>query len=336
MDCNPPGTTIVKEEAMEQKNPFKVLGFQPDLLRGLSDSEILTLVKSQYRALMQIFHPDVSSRKNSTTRSVAINGAYKELCPETSSPEIFNLWKDAFLRPRKDALSQIEPKLQAAKDQNATLAETLENSVLQFAQTVAKPRLELPKTEDLPIPRFLVTRLRPGKLLVADTMLDLLTILQGGNKEASGRSYLEITVANDGSLSKRKCLFRLVKKSEPLPSDSSTWVTRRNDVGLADSWIPTGNVVSLPPDMRLVGALMLGDSERAVLPVKRDLGRKLLAGVDLGRRFAPEEAFSLEIFRPFLRVLKPVIVRGEIVVAISGHVDNPMFKVIGQVILWKY
>ena len=64
-------------------NPFSTLGLNPEIIGRLSDDDLAELVKSQWRALQRIYHPDKSSA--SPKKSQEINEAYELL----QDPEIF-------------------------------------------------------------------------------------------------------------------------------------------------------------------------------------------------------------------------------------------------------
>jgi hypothetical protein len=70
---------------MKTKNPFEVLGIAPTMARALEGKELFSLIKSSYRALQLIYHPDRSplhdqNLKIQKTQKVAeINLAFEKL-----------------------------------------------------------------------------------------------------------------------------------------------------------------------------------------------------------------------------------------------------------------
>ena len=93
---------------MIQKNPFQVLGLNPDFVRELSDDELDKLVKLQYRGLQSIFHPD---KKGDEKRSREINEAYDLLTD--SDKDIFQYFKKNFLKKisLKEKISNLEKEV---------------------------------------------------------------------------------------------------------------------------------------------------------------------------------------------------------------------------------
>jgi curved DNA-binding protein CbpA len=67
------------------KNPFEVLGITPAMVRSLEGKELFSLVRSSYRSLQLIYHPDRSplhdqALKLQKTQKVAeINLAFEKL-----------------------------------------------------------------------------------------------------------------------------------------------------------------------------------------------------------------------------------------------------------------
>ncbi|OGP51628.1 MAG: hypothetical protein A2Y79_02115 [Deltaproteobacteria bacterium RBG_13_43_22] len=70
---------------MKTKNPFEILGIAPVMVRTLEGKELFSLVKSSYRALLLIYHPDRSplhdqDLKSQRTKKVAeLNLAFEKL-----------------------------------------------------------------------------------------------------------------------------------------------------------------------------------------------------------------------------------------------------------------
>jgi len=90
------------------KNPFEVLGFNPEIIRGLSTEDVLKLIKPQYRVLQSIYHPDKTKTRDDK-KSKEINGAYELL----QNPEMFKYFKEKFLKrsPLRKRISDLEKEI---------------------------------------------------------------------------------------------------------------------------------------------------------------------------------------------------------------------------------
>ena len=58
------------------KNPFALLGIAPEICSRLSDEDLFVLVRSAYRALQTIYHPD---RGGSHKKAIEVNLAFEML-----------------------------------------------------------------------------------------------------------------------------------------------------------------------------------------------------------------------------------------------------------------
>ncbi len=105
---------------VSKKNPFEVLGFTPDIIRNLSDEDVAVLVKSQYRTLQQIYHPDRPG--GDEERSREINLAY-ELLDSQRNPQSYIAFKELFLRqtPIRKKLSELEEVVTEEKNRRERL-----------------------------------------------------------------------------------------------------------------------------------------------------------------------------------------------------------------------
>lgn len=92
-----------------EKNPFAVLGISPDMLRGLTDSQIGELVRGVAKTLQKICHPDKSKSSRLNDRSVQISEAI-EFLDQKKYPDAFQGYLNAFLRktPLKERMSELE------------------------------------------------------------------------------------------------------------------------------------------------------------------------------------------------------------------------------------
>lgn len=96
-------------KSLASSNPFQVLGLSPEVIRILTDEEIGIIVKTQYRALQQIFHPD---KKGKEETSKQINQAYEYL-DQARNPETYAYYKKRYLARRgaQSKIQELEDKL---------------------------------------------------------------------------------------------------------------------------------------------------------------------------------------------------------------------------------
>ena len=117
---------------MKQKNPFEILGIAPEMVRSLEGNDLFSLVKSSYRALMLIYHPDRSPLcdpilQNQRTRKVAeINLAFEKL-DHGRRPESLEHCKELYLRRIgqgwRKTIRQLNRDISALSSQNQTLSQ---------------------------------------------------------------------------------------------------------------------------------------------------------------------------------------------------------------------
>ena len=68
-----------------RKNPFEIFGLTPEITDSLGEAELYALVKSLYRALLKVYHPDKGSSKSTkkavedAARAVELNLAFEQV-----------------------------------------------------------------------------------------------------------------------------------------------------------------------------------------------------------------------------------------------------------------
>ncbi len=89
------------------RNPFEVLGLSPRIVKELDEESLFRLVKACYRALQQVYHPDVS--EGSRERALELNLAFEAL-NLSKNPESFRHHRKAYVRrlSRKTLRSRLE------------------------------------------------------------------------------------------------------------------------------------------------------------------------------------------------------------------------------------
>jgi curved DNA-binding protein CbpA len=97
---------------MKNRNPFEVLGITPNMVRALEGRELFSLIKSSYRALQLIYHPDRSplhdqNLKNQKTQKVAeINLAFEKLNLERD-PDSLDHYRSLYIRRKGEGWKKI-------------------------------------------------------------------------------------------------------------------------------------------------------------------------------------------------------------------------------------
>ncbi|OAQ21115.1 J domain-containing protein [Thermosulfurimonas dismutans] len=77
------------------RNPFEVLGLSPKIVKELDEESLFRLVKACYRALQQVYHPDLAS--GSREKALELNLAFEAL-NLSKNPESFRRHRQAYVR----------------------------------------------------------------------------------------------------------------------------------------------------------------------------------------------------------------------------------------------
>jgi len=136
------------------RNPFEVLGLSPKIVKELDEGSLFRLVKACYRALQQVYHPDLKS--GSGEKALELNLAFEAL-NLSKNPESFRRYREAYIKrlSRKTLRSQIEElslKLGKVFKEKETLEEAFWGELLSRAQ--ASDSLISPRPQNLRIHLF--------------------------------------------------------------------------------------------------------------------------------------------------------------------------------------
>ena len=97
------------------KNPFAILGIAPEICNRLQDEDLFVLVKSAYRALQTIYHPD---RGGSHKKAIEVNLAF-ELLDYRKNQENFVRYRELYIkrlfRKSRDRARELEAQLEQQK-----------------------------------------------------------------------------------------------------------------------------------------------------------------------------------------------------------------------------
>ncbi len=115
-----------------KKNPFEIFGLTPEMTGRLDDKDLFAIVKSMYRTLAKVYHPDTKAgragRAGSKDEALAVelNLAFEKLNLEKDS-ESFRHHRRLYSARRKSSLrkkiSALRGEMQAMEDKQASLAD---------------------------------------------------------------------------------------------------------------------------------------------------------------------------------------------------------------------
>ena len=119
------------------KNPFELLGLSPEIVRTLEGKELFALIRSSYRALIMIYHPDRAPLgneplKNLRNRKVAeLNLAFEKLNHDRD-PESLEHFRALYLRRLGDGWQKTLRKLNRELQELTRSNQTLSQNYLRF------------------------------------------------------------------------------------------------------------------------------------------------------------------------------------------------------------
>jgi len=307
---------------MTEENPFKTLGFHPQAFKGLHDHEIFSLVKAQYRALMQIHHPDVAKRRNAGEKSTAITLAFGKVNLE-SDPANFSYWRDAFMRSNRSRNVETHAQSGVAAAREAHL----QGIVVECLKGVYLKSPERPLK--LPVP---IATVNDGcAMALIDTVKGLWMHRQGirirnsfDSDIGANTPIFELETTREGLLIYRNLIPHPLSKKDEAPNPKSTWSTR-NTNGVGWYW-------TTPPEKtrvvrgRIVGAID-NDKLRAFWDEGGSAAKRIIeSGLTADETKVIETTgYTTDQVRPFLWLLKQELWVGDMVVAMSPEGDRFLF-----------
>lgn len=104
-----------------QVNPFRILGLVPSVFDGLDESNVSAIVRSQYRTLSVIHHPD---RGGDRRVFESIGWAEDQLDAEKDVGR-FRYWYDMYTKPRKDQIVALEATIQECEEKSSSVEKNL-------------------------------------------------------------------------------------------------------------------------------------------------------------------------------------------------------------------
>jgi hypothetical protein len=125
---------------MKNRNPLEILGIAPAMARSLEGKDLFSLVKSSYRALMLIYHPDrvplsdpvLQAQRNQ--KVAEINLAFEKL-DHDRHPESLEHYRELYGKKKpvlwKKMIRQLNQEIQGLSDANAGLSQGYLHHLLQ-------------------------------------------------------------------------------------------------------------------------------------------------------------------------------------------------------------
>ncbi len=121
-----------------KKNPFEILGITPEMAKKLRDEDLFRLVRSNYRVLQMIYHPDTKAGRRPIQREKAksrdINISFERLNFEKNK-ESFQEHKEQYVkrlyRGLRRLVSQLEGNLKSVEKQGECMADNFMRFLLR-------------------------------------------------------------------------------------------------------------------------------------------------------------------------------------------------------------
>ena len=125
---------------MKNRNPFEILGITPAIARSLEGKDLFPLIKSSYRALMLIYHPDrgplsdPALQAQRTQKVAEINLAFEKL-DHDRHPESLEHYRELYGKKRpvgwKKMIRELNREIQGLTAANKTLSQGYLHHLLQ-------------------------------------------------------------------------------------------------------------------------------------------------------------------------------------------------------------
>ncbi len=320
---------------MAEKNPFTTLGFVPSVFNGLTDEQILSLVKSQYRALSAIHHPDKGGKPE----------CFKEVqdaMDKIDEDSEFQYWKNRFLRTRKDRLVELEK----ANHRLDTEASEVQQSLIAFWQAFCTGRalfyddwsfLLGKSTKKKYIAGFSVFNPPPVSIIMIDSFEVLMNIVAAKKRDtwlqADPGEHFELRISPEGVMTRQLLVkVHFDPQCDPMPKVRKELIELRDaPTSRSYYWKAEGEPVAL------VGTL-LGSLPKEYLTEKkmREQDRQIAGLIPTDVRASDFKhvnyGYTLNEFEKFLRFIQPRVVNSAFVVSAEKESDNELrYKILGCV-----
>ena len=317
--------------AKAKRNPFSVLGFNQEVLKGLTEEQTTALIKSQHRILSQIHHPD---RAGDAEKFKEIQEAYDTLSEDFER----DFWIRLFMQSRKDQLAELK-KLHAHADKEARGAS---HALLEFWEAYCKgthteqQALTMGvKIEDLSdFEKVSIFKPPPVSILMQDRGEQLLTARAANNAGSRTPFFtvdsFELRITESGSIYKQNHEKTHFDPRQGMPKVRKELIQLRGaPVTRSYYWKDVG-------EPELLDIVLIGSIDRAALDwykMKDEHGIAGLIPTDVKARDFEKMDWGLksEEFAPYLRFVSPMM---QLYHYTIGAKLNPLrFVILGYV--WK-
>ena len=305
---------------MRSTNPFHILGLRVELLQGLSDLQIHQIIKSQFRTLSMLYHPDTGGDRNKFQEIVWAD----DQLDVGKNPETYAHWKYKLKATRKNQVDDLTRRVEVAED----ALDVLTLRLMDCWQALAHPT-----DFGLSVPLI-----RNRRFLMSDT-LDCVLRMRSLEQRAYGHgsglrsSFLpgnayDIDVDHKGRIYRAKLEKTEFDDRADIPDLPNEWVEVRMQKGRSYYW----NRVEEPVELvgyKLVGAL---DHETmAPLKGRRTSIGELITGPALaGCSQVVEGGFTVAEFMPMMQFMRPFMRFQDFLIAGKSDGKQMKFLVLGQ------
>jgi curved DNA-binding protein CbpA len=301
------------------RNPFKVLGLTPDIVKALgSDEAIMAHVRSSYKALSRVFHPDVGG---SQARFVELSQAMEQL----DNPGNFQSFKESYLMPRKTQMADLTDQLYELSDVAAHRFDQLSLYLAAFAASggidlTGKAVMLQDKVNDS-IYQAAVEKVKRGDIRPRRTLFDLVGYEGAVHKHSlkfnrTPPTLFDVFSADEYELTGTPGHFYWAKAHGQGAHRETVYYTPGSKVCYQRSIIGSLSQRDLE---EIAGE---GNGLRTALAITGDR-----ADFDRAR-----QGYSTEYFGRFLDFLDPVISEGSYLVSVRPNGESIRYFIEGQVL----
>lgn len=118
-----------------KKSPFEIIGITPEMVKTLGDKDLFTLIKSNYRVLQSIYHPDKRTGKRlikgGSKKAAEINLSFEKVNFEKNE-ESFRKHKEQYVNRLYRGLKRVVNQLQDQVKHMDEQADFMADSFMRF------------------------------------------------------------------------------------------------------------------------------------------------------------------------------------------------------------